>query len=109
MRKGHVPEQGIRLRAREASRPGTSLASNLFSLFCFLLPIVSLLLSFSSLLGRTYYKPTLSDNFYKRSPTFITFVFNIFLTYKELTACSSMIDVLISSKLSLTKHIIFIQ
>ena len=60
-------------------------------------------------LDKTYYKPTLSDNFCKWCPTFITFVFNIFLTYKDLTACSSMIDVLISSKLSLTKHIIFIQ
>lgn len=84
-----------------------SLSLSIFS--CSLLPTPSLFLSSPSLLGRTYYKPTLSNNFCKRCPTFITFVFNIFLTYKELTARSSMIDVLISSKLSLTKHIIFIQ
>lgn len=36
-------------------------------------------------------------------------LFCVFPTYKDLTTCYSMIDALISSKVSLTKHIIFIQ
>jgi len=36
-------------------------------------------------------------------------LFCVFPTYKALTTCYSMIDALISSKVSLTKHIIFIQ
>lgn len=76
---------------------------------CFLLPTVPLSFPPSSLLRRTYCKRSLPSNFCQRGPTFFTFVFNIFLTYKDLTTCSPVIDVLIFSKRSLTKHIIFLQ